>query len=440
MKRTISILSLCLSALMLFSCLGPTENQQKPWCLIFYMEGGERDYFEQAYIRQAAAACWDSTSQGWQQKTAMTVLYNPSPSWQEKKEWKGTHRFYTRNGQLVKDTVFHDEFISANDTTLGDYIRWARQKYPDHRYVLIPVGHGVGWYPISEPPYSVEHLRDTTLPWHPFITTAQLREAIAMSGGRIEMIYFNMCMMNQVESLAEWMESARYIMATNNPTPDVGSDYGMLVKTLQKEGDFKENMRQYLDWNFSIWKEFANGPFTPDLTLTDMDAFAQVLPAWKAFTNELLQSLGDTVRCTDAPARFGDSYEEGYIQAFRDSWTRYGFTFATDMRDYAYKAVSHTGNMDLIPLLRQVDEALANCCVFRRQHDDGNTLSFAITTPINIWDYTEHGDTYRNLRFCQETGWNQWIEKACQQMTPDAAKNKMVIRNGAPTGTCSATE
>ena len=96
--------------------------------------------------------------------------------------------------------------------------------------------------------------------------------------------------------------------------------------------------------------------------------------------------------------------------------------------------------MDLIPLLRQVDEALANCCVFRRQHDDGNTLSFAITTPINIWDYTEHGDTYRNLRFCQETGWNQWIEKACQQMMPDAAKNKMVIRNGAPTGTCSANE
>ena len=205
MKTKRSLLyCLFLPLLLLSACQNtpstPKSWNEKPWCLMFYMEGGERDYFEQSYINQAAAACADSTARGWQEKTAMTVLYRPSPSWQHKPEWKGTHRFYARQGRLVKDTVFQGEFIPSNDTTLADYIRWAKAKYPDHRYMLVLVGHGAGWYPKSEPPYSIEHLHDTTQPWHPFVTTAQIRNATRMSGGRLDMIYFNMCMMNQVES------------------------------------------------------------------------------------------------------------------------------------------------------------------------------------------------------------------------------------------------
>lgn len=422
-----------------FGCSSsPKENPDgKPWCVIFYMEGGERDYFEQAYVNQAAAACWDSTPAGWQEKTAMTVLYKPSDSWQVKPEWKGTHRYYVEKGKLVKESVYEGEFITSDVTSLADYLSWARNRYPGHRYLFIPVGHGVGWYPISEPPYSDEHLRDTTLPWHPFITTAQIRDAIALSGGKIEMIYFNMCLMNQVESLAEWIDAARYIVATNNPTPDVGSDYGMLIETLQKEGDFEENMSEFLSWNFGLWKEFADGPFTPDVIMTDMEAFASVLPAWKAFTDEILSSLNDTVRCTDAPAEFGGAFEEGYLNAFEDSWTRYGFTFATDMRDYAYKAFSHTGNMDLYPILRKLEKALQNACVFRAQYDKGNTLSYAVTSPRNLWKYGEHDSVYRSLRFCRETGWDQWVEKGYRRFSPDAEKSRLVVRNGAPTGSCS---
>lgn len=445
MRLHFSLMALTLFLLGIFSgCTPqPRENsQEKPWCVIFYMEGGERDYFEQAYVNQAAAACWDSTAQGWQEKMAMTVLYHPSESWQTKPEWKGTHRYYAQDGKLVKDSTWDSEFISSDVNTLADYLGWARNRYPDHRYVFIPVGHGVGWYPISEPPYSTEHLRDTTLPWHPFITTAQIRDAIALSGGKIEMIYFNMCLMNQVESLAEWMDAARYIVATNNPTPDIGSDYGMLIETLLKEGDFEENMCEFLSWNFSLWKEFADGPFTPDVIMTDMEAFASVLPAWKAFTSEILNSLGDTVRCTDAPAVLGNTFEKGYLKAFEDSWKRYGFTFATDMRDYAYKALSHTGNMNLYPILRQLESALQEACVFRAQFEIGadmNPLSYTITMPLDLWKYEEHDSVYQALRFCRETGWDQWLEKGYRHFSPDAQENQLRILNGAPTGaSCGA--
>ena len=429
MKKII-FCSLLLSFLLLNACQNtpgtPKNWNERPWCLMFYMEGGERDYFEQAYINQAAAACADSTARGWQEKTAMTVLYRPSPSWQHKPEWKGTHRFYAQKGKLVKDTVFQGEFIPSNDTTLADYIRWAKAKYPDHRYMLVLVGHGAGWYPKSEPPYSIEHLHDTTQPWHPFVTTAQIRNATRMSGGRLDMIYFNMCMMNQVESLAEWTEAARYIMATNNPTPDVGSNYNLLVRTLQQRGSFESNLIAFLDYQFGYWKEFEEA-CAMDITLTDMDAFPAILPAWKAITSQIMASLDDTVRATDPPAVFKSLYKPSYIQAFRDSWTRFGFSFGVDMRDYAYKAFSHTGNMALPPLIHQLDLAISQAIVYHNQTFEGNTLSYVITSPIRLWDYEEHKETYRQLEFNRQTGWDLWLETAYKECKNESETKLKVV-------------
>lgn len=73
MKTKRSLLyCLFLPLLLLSACQNtpstPKSWNEKPWCLMFYMEGGERDYFEQAYINQAAAACADSTARGWQEK------------------------------------------------------------------------------------------------------------------------------------------------------------------------------------------------------------------------------------------------------------------------------------------------------------------------------------------------------------------------------------
>lgn len=131
-------------------------------------------------------------------------------------DWTGARRY-----RLLKDDNFaliHSPVLqtlpkvdSGDWRHLADFIRWGRVNFPAKKYALVILGHGSGWRDISTAKglaLDAETGRG--------IENADLARAIAESGGRLDLLALNACLMQTVETLYDLKDSAAYIVGSEN--------------------------------------------------------------------------------------------------------------------------------------------------------------------------------------------------------------------------------
>jgi hypothetical protein len=140
--------------------------------------------------------------------------------------WHGVRRYLVKrdaDASVIKSPVLEAFQSDMGDWRhLAEFGRWAKNRFPARRYLLVVWNHGTGWKNkgVSYDEYSGNH-----------ITTPQLASALAEMGG-VDVLAFDACLMQMAEVVYEVKDLAGYVVASEETEPGSGYPYDVFLKEL----------------------------------------------------------------------------------------------------------------------------------------------------------------------------------------------------------------
>ena len=393
----------------------PEEPEVNGFCLMMYISGGdmEHDLIFAESIRQATDATGDDVS--------ATVLFKASGKG-EGDQHNGVRRYTAQDGIMTEDRTFGpgDDFAITDSRQLTEFIRWSAEKYPNRHYILVIGGHGSNFTPYNDlkeqetPPSTRATLYDS---YHR-MTSAQLGDAIRQSGQHIDALIMNSCNQGNIEMLAEWEGAADLLLGSPFVIPDLAYDYTSLVNDLRQGRSVEETLTLTAHRAMNLWQEFHNQEVVG--LAVEVSIIRDLTPLWEIL-RQTIEEMGNTMSgvnfTTDAPAKYGQTYGEGYLRALHSKVSHdYDDFFQTmrpyyslDLVDFLHAAYVESGNMCLASYINRLDEVLSDIVVTHRQTNGKH--DFLYTAYTNTSDYqADVREQYRKCRFEQLTGWCDFYE------------------------------
>ena len=393
----------------------PEEPEVNGFCLMMYISGGdmEHDLIFAESIRQATDATGDDVS--------ATVLFKASGKG-EGDQHNGVRRYTAQDGIVTEDRTFGpgDDFAITDSRQLTEFIRWSAEKYPNRHYILVIGGHGSNFTPYNDlkeqetPPSTRATLYDS---YHR-MTSAQLGDAIRQSGQHIDALIMNSCNQGNIEMLAEWEGAADLLLGSPFVIPDLAYDYTSLVNDLRQGRSVEETLTLTAHRAMNLWQEFHNQEVVG--LAVEVSRIRDLTPLWEIL-RQTIEEMGNTMSgvnfTTDAPAKYGQTYGEGYLRALHSKVSHdYDDFFQTmrpyyslDLVDFLHAAYVESGNMCLASYINRLDEVLSDIVVTHRQTNGKH--DFLYTAYTNTSDYqADVREQYRKCRFEQLTGWCDFYE------------------------------
>jgi len=300
------------------------------------------------------------------------------------------------------------------------FSRGSKKKYPNRHYILVIGGHGSNFTPYNDlkeqetPPSTRATLYDS---YHR-MTSAQLGDAIRQSGQHIDALIMNSCNQGNIEMLAEWEGAADLLLGSPFVIPDLAYDYTSLVNDLRQGRSVEETLTLTAHRAMNLWQEFHNQEVVG--LAVEVSRIRDLTPLWEIL-RQTIEEMGNTMSgvnfTTDAPAKYGQTYGEGYLRALHSKVSHdYDDFFQTmrpyyslDLVDFLHAAYVESGNMCLASYINRLDEVLSDIVVTHRQTNGKH--DFLYTAYTNTSDYqADVREQYRKCRFEQLTGWCDFYE------------------------------
>ena len=343
--------------------------------------------------------------------------------------------------------------ISRADS-LTNFINWAAQACPAHKYVLILADHGNGYLPHEELPAADAaaaqqtrgiikddgHNRD-------HFTAKTLAEALGQASVRVSTVYCDACLMNTAEYQFELAPVTDYLVLSTFLVPSSGGNYTELVQALSANPD---NLEQALTcfakfcvsaWNVEL--EDSDYPyFNMNVYRTAaIEAFGAELKAFVDRLIDVYQNGDDEVR-----AKIDDITAHAYrVDDEQPTYDLMNYLFALyfTLPDDVFGDASIT-----------LAKAYSDYFVIQQNskwlEENGHAVSLSVmlgcqghyTTVEHGYSYLYDADglryplrdgeridegipwgstldaTYGQLRFDQLTGWSRWLKLNRQEPNP----------------------
>lgn len=393
----------------------PEEPEVNGYCLMMYISGGDKEHdliFAES-IRQATDATGDDVS--------ATVLFKASGKGGGDQH-NGVRRYTAQDGVMTEDGTFTpgDDFAIYNPGELTEFIRWSAEKYPNRHYILVIGGHGSHFSPYNDlkeqetPPSTRATLYDS---YHR-MTSAQLGDALRQSGQHMDAVIFNSCEQGNIELLAELEGTADLMLGSPFVIPDLAYDYTSLVNDLRQGRSVEETLTLTAHRAMNLWQEFHNQEVVGLAVV--VSRIGNLTPLWEVLRetiDKMSNSMQDVNYTTDAPAKYGQTYGEGYLRALHskvshdldDFFQTMRPYYSLDLVDFLHAAYVESGNMRLASYINRLDEVLSDIVVTHRQTNGKH--DFLYTAYTNTSDYqADVREQYRKCRFEQLTGWCDFYE------------------------------
>ena len=280
--------------------------------------------------------------------------------------------------------------------SLTNFINWAAKNYPAKNYMLILNDHSNGYTP------------DDELAGH--FTAKSLKRAIANANVRLQTIYMQSSLMNNLEYQFELKDLCDYMMASTYVMPDDVGTLGLMVEILNAfYNDIEAGLSTYCSINVET-SEYGFDPETPiytDLTVTRT-------------TN--LDKLGEMMR--EFTDRLCDTYTNGTEQQKQliDNCTKQAVKI--DATQPSYDATKYMASiMNALPEVYDDDfvQKMAdtiNSCILAQNFSSylinhnyivDYSVLLGVEGSLAPWNST-FDDTYGQLEFDRLVGWSRWIK------------------------------
>ena len=215
--------------------------------------------------------------------------------------------------QLQTDIFGLPDCEIANPDSLTNFINWAAQVCPAHKYILILSNHGEGYLPHSDlamTPSATRTIITDDGPSQNAFSVFSLAAGIKNAAIRPNVIYMDACLMNCIEYQFELKDLCDYIVASSYLVPGAGGEYTSLVNLLASEQDLEQALVKYCEAAVANWDNIyknsngkKDGEGTPvsyyDMTVTRTAQLESFGTKFRQFTDILLdayQNGGEDVR------------------------------------------------------------------------------------------------------------------------------------------------
>ena len=280
--------------------------------------------------------------------------------------------------------------------SLTNFINWAAKNYPAKNYMLILNDHSNGYTP------------DDELAGH--FTAKSLKRAIANANVRLQTIYMQSSLMNNLEYQFELKDLCDYMMASTYVMPDDVGTLGLMVEVLNAfYNDIEAGLSTYCSINVET-SEYGFDPETPiytDLTVT---------------RTANLDKLGEMMR--EFTDRLCDTYTNGTEQQKQliDNCTKQ--TVKIDATQPSYDATKYMASiMNALPevydddFVQKMADTIKSCILaqnFSSYLINNNyivdySVLLGVEGSLAPWKST-FDDTYGQLEFDRLVGWSRWIK------------------------------
>lgn len=362
---------------------------------------------------------------------------------------------------LLKDDYIYGtqnekaEFFQPD--SIVNFMKYCQKVAPAKNYILVLSDHGGGYAVNDDYDKSLEKMGtratcfDDNLAGRG-ITCKEIRTTLEKSGMHLTMLYFDCCLMNNMETLSEVINLTDYVLASGHTNG--GGNHQAFVEELYNAsaGDaFTDAMSRYAKTcalrNSMLWMLHGVAwARNVDFVLTDMKKFPAILTALRDYVDFAIKNMGGA-QAEDFQYAASDCYQ--YSPGFP----------LYDLRDYCEKlqanAFGHLPNeWHYYDNLENALQAAQVCHYYSIQSEGykeitPHWLSYNVSLgakgfigntilkkePTKIYGYNKDGNlatvdisnlnltvlgkntpwfawsqTYHQLEFDKQTGWSRWLE------------------------------
>lgn len=281
-------------------------------------------------------------------------------------------------------------------STLLDFVNWTKTYYPADRYVLVVWNHGNGWRRKPEdtlPTRAVSYDDETGNA----IQTWQLSQAIG--NNVLDIIAWDASLMQMLEVAYELQDRAQLIVGSEESPPGEGYPYDLIF------GEFRDSPDAS---TVTLSKAFVDGmlavPAYQTRKITQSVLDTSKLPALGASVSELASQLIANV------GSIGTEIQTVRTQA--KSYSPTAFRVYRDLYHVCELIESLIGIPGIQTAAADVRAKIADAVVW-----EGHNVNSLNSHGVSI-DFSSSGTyagvatDYAQLRFAQETMWNEWLSVA----------------------------
>lgn len=264
----------------------PVPNSEREWTILVYSDGDNN-------LEKDALLDLKEMEQGIADdgKTEVIVLLDRAKGFYDGEgDWTDTRAFRVKKS--ISDDAINSELIAncgelnmGDPNTLEQFIRAAIKKYPSKKIALVLWNHGGGWVAMANDEDAPGAQNGTDE-----LTINELRDVLAKtaplaSGGKFEMLNFDMCLMAQSEVIAACKPFVKYMTAGATVIPSIGMDYFNALKLFQQGLDTAEIAIKMIEIGTKGFS--AIGCESASLTAFDLSKADDFLSSFKKFSDKL---------------------------------------------------------------------------------------------------------------------------------------------------------
>jgi hypothetical protein len=289
----------------------------------------------------------------------------------------------------------------SDPAVLQRFIERAAAQFPARRYALIPWNHGGGWRAMlvdddagdGRPGRGTMSVRE-------FITAARTAAQRTLPRQRFDLILYDMCLMGELDVLAETQTAADYAVASPPVEPGQGTSYLTVLPLFRADISTRDLAAQVADRNIEFFNRLKRPSSFSAYDLSQMGAFtARFRELAAALTLHAPTAYAPLTRAINFSTHHEDYFED--LKSGKNSFSSIEFF---DWLDRIERAVP-----GLRPGLIAEVRALAERLAYHRRTTDNLPQGRGLTiyAPLRR---SLRNDKYNMSRFARESGMGQFFE------------------------------
>lgn len=364
-------------------------------------------------------------------KTNFTALVKFSKPLQAEPDKKGTRRFTKVGSDMTNEQVADSTFRLDNPENLANFINESTEKFPADNYVLVFWDHGCE-FGDADVPYGTKSytntrslLRDDNT-GRQSMSIFEMAEALRRAKKHVNLLYWDVCMMNCMENLYEIKDYTDYVMAAGNPTPGCGGNYAQLLNSLETKTSLQAALKDYVPKAASVWQESSVNT-AADLCVCDMSKIEPVAEDVKDFGTYMMNLRKSTNVKTKALYLYLNSItndkdaETGTLTPCNYNSGGALFSYfagdgrSVDLKTAAVRYATFLNDGKLSAIASRMENDIRDLIV---TNVSGNMPDYVqYFSPAIIWDDSAHynkypiASNYTHLKWEAATNWNEFLKE-----------------------------
>lgn len=310
-------------------------------------------------------------------------------------DWTDCKRFYvTKDMTPTPENVVQNltEVNMGDPNTLTNFVNWTLNSYPASHYCLVLSDHGTG---------CVHSVCIDYTDGHDWITLPELSQALSVVPQRMDLLYFDACLMGMVE-VAYQIRDYADVMVASEEVAWTGAPYDYYLSNLTANPSMSAS--ELAGVIVSSYIEFTSATSLTS-TMSGVD-LSQMLNL-KTAVDDFAQTLNNSEGLYNDEIRRARSQTEGYEGPYSD--VKYGWYM--DLYHFAQLIYQYIDDPTIRTDASQVMASVSSAVIAEGHYHHPNSHGLSIFFPCQTENYYDMFMTaYLTTEFAEDTVWDAFID------------------------------